>query len=267
MSKDNQLIQKSGVVENQELTDEELEKINKFTLKDLTKEDIYTFKLRICDNEIDRDFEAFPLSTLEKLKELFIGKTIIKDHSSRADNQVARIYDTELITESGKTKTKEPYTSLVAHCYMVKTKSNEDLITEIAAGIKKEVSVGCAIGEVVCSICGTDNRKRYCEHWNGHEYDGKMCYFELKNPTDAYEVSFVAIPAQPKAGTTKNYILDNENINQVVTEESDIKEKAKSNNAETEKNNLDKQDLISLRMKMIKSFIFTQKNLNEKEGM
>ena len=94
-----------------------------------------------------------------------------------------------------------------------------------------------------------------------------MCYFELKNPTDAYEVSFVAIPAQPKAGTTKNYILDNENINQVVTEESDIKEKAKSNNAEIEKNNLDKQDLISLRMKMIKSFIFTQKNLNEKEGM
>lgn len=91
MDKNKQLIQKSGAVESQELTDEELEKINKFALKTLSKEDIYTFKLRICDNEIDRDFEVFPLSTLEKLKELFIGKTIIKDHSSRADNQVARI--------------------------------------------------------------------------------------------------------------------------------------------------------------------------------
>lgn len=267
MDKNKQLIQKSGVVENQELTDEELEKINKFTLKDLTKEDIYTFKLRICDNEIDRDFEVFPLSTLEKLKDLFIGKTIIKDHSSRADNQVARIYDTELITENGRTKTAEPYTSLVAYCYMVKTKSNEDLITEIAAGIKKEVSVGCAIGEVVCSICGTDNRKRWCEHWNGKEYDGKMCYFELNNPLDAYEVSFVAVPAQPKAGTTKNYGPEKEENNLVEPENNDIIENTESNHDEIKKYDLNKQDLISLRMKTIKSFIFTQKRLDKKEGM
>lgn len=252
MQSNNRLIQKSGAVESQELTEEELSKINKFTLKTLTKDDVYTFKLRICDNEIDRDFEVFPLSTLEKLKELFIGKTIIKDHSSSADNQVARIYDTELVTGPGRTKTSEPYTSLIAHCYMVKTKSNEDLITEISAGIKKEVSVGCAISEVVCSICGTDNRKKYCEHWNGHEYDSKMCYFELKSPTDAYEVSFVAIPAQPKAGTTKNYALNkNEIINE--TSKSDIE---KITEEETKK----EQDLISLRIKNIKSFIFANKN-------
>ncbi len=269
MDKNKQLIQKSGAVESQELTDEELEKINKFALKTLSKEDIYTFKLRICDNEIDRDFEVFPLSTLEKLKELFIGKTIIKDHSSRADNQVARIYDTELITESGRTKTAEPYTSLVAHCYMVKTKSNEDLITEIDAGIKKEVSVGCAIGEVICSICGTDNRKRWCEHWNGKEYDGNMCYFELKSPIDAYEVSFVAVPAQPKAGTTKNYGPDQEEqeAEEVATENNDNQEDADHKQDETKTNNFNEQDLISLKMKTIKSFIFAQKNLDKKEGM
>ncbi len=269
MDKNKQLIQKSGAVESQELTDEELEKINKFTLKNLTKEDIYTFKLRICDNEIDRDFEVFPLSTLEKLKDLFIGKTIIKDHSSRADNQVARIYDTELVTESGRTKTAEPYTSLVAHCYMVKTKSNEDLITEIDAGIKKEVSVGCAIGEVVCSICGTDNRKRWCEHWNGKEYDGNMCYFELKNPIDAYEVSFVAVPAQPKAGTTKNYGPEKEEHDDeiVAPENNDNNDSTESNQDETKNNNFNEQDLISLKMKTIKSFIFAQKNLDKKEGM
>lgn len=269
MNEDKNLIQKSGAVESQELTDKELEKINKFTLKNLTKEDIYTFKLRICDNEIDRDFEVFPLSTLEKLKDLFIGKTIIKDHSSRADNQVARIYDTELITESGRTKTAEPYTSLVAHCYMVKTKSNEDLITEIDAGIKKEVSVGCAIGEVICSICGTDNRKRWCEHCHGHEYDGKTCHFELKSPIDAYEVSFVAVPAQPKAGTTKNY--GSEKVEQVdedvVTENNDNNDGTKNKNDETKNNNFNEQDLISLKMKTIKSFIFAQKNLDKKEGM
>lgn len=264
MEMNKQLIQKSGAVESQELTDEELAKINKFSLKDLSKEDVYTFKLRVCDNEIDRDYEVFPLSTLEKLKDLFIGKTIIKDHSSRADNQVARIYDTELVTESGRTKTAEPYTSLIAHCYMVKTESNKDLITEIDAGIKKEVSVGCAIGEVVCSICGTDNRKRWCEHWNGQEYERKTCYFELKSPIDAYEVSFVAVPAQPKAGTTKNYGPKEEKD---ATVEVENVETDKNNDVTEEKNILNEEDLISLKMKSIKSFIFAKKNINKKEGM
>lgn len=264
MEVNKQLIQKSGAVESQELTDEELAKINKFSLKDLSKEDVYTFKLRVCDNEIDRDYEVFPLSTLEKLKDLFIGKTIIKDHSSRADNQVARIYDTELVTESGRTKTAEPYTSLIAHCYMVKTESNKDLITEIDAGIKKEVSVGCAIGEVVCSICGTDNRKRWCKHWNGQEYEGKTCYFELKSPIDAYEVSFVAVPAQPKAGTTKNYGPKEEKD---ATVEVKNVETDKNNDVTEEKNILNEEDLISLKMKSIKSFIFAKKNINKKEGM
>ena len=152
---------------------------------------------------------------------------------------------------------------------MVKTKSNEDLITEIDAGIKKEVSVGCAIGEVVCSICGTDNRKRWCEHWNGKEYDGNMCYFELKSPIDAYEVSFVAVPAQPKAGTTKNYGPDQEKQGneEVTTENNDIQEDTENKQDETKTNNFNEQDLISLKMKTIKSFIFAQKNLDKKEGM
>ncbi|MEI3507853.1 MAG: hypothetical protein V8R01_01770 [Bacilli bacterium] len=264
MSRNKQLIQKSGTVENQELTDEELEKINKFALKSLSKEDIYTFKLRICDNEIDRDFEVFPLETLETLKDLFIGKTIIKDHASKADNQVARIYDTELVTESGRTKLAEPYTSLIAHCYMVKTESNRDLITEIEAGIKKEVSVGCAISEVICSICGVDNRKCWCEHWHGQEYDGEICYFKLQNPIDAYEVSFVAVPAQPKAGTTKNYGPKAKKGNSNIV---DSKTTRTNENTQEKNNNLNEEDLISLKMKTIKSFIFAQKNLDKKEGM
>ena len=48
-------------------------------------------------------------------------------------------------------------------------------------------------------------RKTLCEHWNGRIYDGQTCYFKLLNPKDAYEVSFVAVPAQPNAGVTKEY--------------------------------------------------------------
>jgi len=36
-------------------------------------------------------------------------------------------------------------------------------------------------------------------------YDGTSCIVSLSNATDAYEVSFVAVPAQPGAGVTKTY--------------------------------------------------------------
>ena len=58
---------------------------------------------------------------------------------------------------------------------------------------------------MTCSICEADNTKTYCEHRAGEEYDGKTCYKALDDPKDAYEISFVAVPAQPEAGVTKDY--------------------------------------------------------------
>ena len=51
----------------------------------------------------------------------------------------------------------------------------------------------------MCSICGQSG----CGHQRGRRYDGKLCYFTLQAPTDAYEWSFVAVPAQRKAGIIK----------------------------------------------------------------
>lgn len=237
------LIIKGAKVGKLAVTDAEISLINKYAIEDLTAEQVFTFKIAICDNEIDRDFEVFPLTSLNKMAKLFVGKTIMKDHKGQTDNQVARIYATEVVAGNETAKSGENYSQLVAHCYMVKTDSNKDLITEIQAGIKKEVSVGCAIKKAVCSICGINNREGYCKHFNGREYDGKQCYFKLENPTDAYEVSFVAIPAQPKAGVTKSYNGEDS------TEPSQTDEHS----------NKEAEDLIDTELGMIKSFIFTQK--------
>lgn len=201
---DNKII-KSARVTSQETSAEEMALINKHSIKELTADDVFTFKVAMCDNEIDRDFEVFPVASLKGLAELFAGKTVISDHRWSAANQVARIYSTEIEPGSGASKTGEAYSQLVAHCYMVRTETNKDLITEIESGIKKEVSVGCAIESAICSICGADNRKTWCDHWWGKEYDGKLCHFSLEKPTDAYELSFVAVPAQPRAGVKKAY--------------------------------------------------------------
>ena len=203
------VIQKAASLGSQEITEAELKAINKHTLEPLKAEEVFTFKAILCDNEIDRDFERFSLKALQDLQKLFLGKTVIKDHTWAADNQVARIYATELVETPKTTKAGETYTQLVAHCYMVRTESNADLIAEIKAGIKKEGSIGCSASSCICSICGTDNAKTYCRHWPGKSYEKEggpqVCTFTLAGARDAYEFSLVAVPAQKAAGVSKSY--------------------------------------------------------------
>ena len=203
------MIQKAASLAAQEITEEELKAINKHTLEPLKADEVFTFKAVLCDNELDRTHEKFTLKALQDFQKLFVGKTVIKDHYRSADNQVARIYATELMQGSKTTKSGELYTQLVAHCYMVKTASNADLITEIKAGIKKEGSVGCSVLHAYCSICGTDNAKAYCRHYAGRSYDkeggAQVCTFTLDGGRDAYEFSLVAVPAQKAAGVSKSY--------------------------------------------------------------
>lgn len=171
---------------------------------------MFTFRAVLCDNETDRQYEQFSMAALGRLKELFLGKTVIKDHARSTDNQVARIYQTELVEHpERKAASGETYTQLTAHCYMVKTAGNADLIREIQGGIKREGSVGCSIGKAVCSICGSDNMQSYCRHFPGRSYSKQkvetMCTFTLEDPKDAYEFSLVAVPAQVAAGPCKSY--------------------------------------------------------------
>ena len=198
------LICKSADISADEVTDAELAKINKFTLEPVTADQVFTFKAVLCDNSVDRTYERFSEASLKSMEKLYVGKTVIKDHRHEADNQIARIYDTEIV--KGDTMPDgEQYTQLVAHCYMIKTAGNANMIAEIKGGIRKEGSISCAVEKCICSVCGSDNRKAYCAHYNGRKYDGKLCYFTLDGVRDVYEFSLVAVPAQRAAGITKSY--------------------------------------------------------------
>ncbi len=182
-------------------TPEALEAIHAFAKGTLTAEEVYTFSILLCDNEVDRDFERFPVETLQELQGLFVGKTGIFDHDWRSGNQKARIYRTELVREQGRHNSLgEPYTYLKGEAYMLRTAGNAELIAEIEGGIRRETSVGCAVKRRVCSICGQEMDAPGCAHEPGAHYDGRLCYAELLEASDAYEWSFVAVPAQPQAG-------------------------------------------------------------------
>ena len=85
----------------------DMAEINRFAKRTLTADEVYTFAVRLCDNEVDRDGERFPRATLEELKRLFAGKSGIFDHEWSAKGQAARIYRTEIVEEEGVSATGE----------------------------------------------------------------------------------------------------------------------------------------------------------------
>lgn len=180
---------------------EDMEAINMYTRRAYGPEEVYMFSLVLCDNEIDRDFERFSVESLERLRELFLGKTCIFDHERKSANQTARIYHTELEQAKGEiTQAGEELVRLTARAYLPRTQGNKETIELIESGILKEVSVSCSVRRGVCGICG----KESCEHKKGGTYGGRLAHTVLTEPTDAYECSFVAVPAQRGAGVVKS---------------------------------------------------------------
>lgn len=185
---------------------EMLEKLNKFTRRELTEDEVYIFDVILCDNEIDRDGERFSMNALKALEKLFVGKTGIFDHDPKSGGQTARIFAAELMTDTSKTTAAgEPYTCLKGSAYMVRTEENAGLIREIDGGIKKEVSISCSAKSRKCSVCGAELNRKSCPHTKGKSYGNKIAHAVLDDITDAYEWSFVAVPAQVNAGVTKKY--------------------------------------------------------------
>ena len=77
--------------ENAAVTAQDLELIGALARKPLGAQEVYTFSVRLCDNEIDRDFERFSRQTLEQLAPMFVGKSGIFDHQWSARGQAAHL--------------------------------------------------------------------------------------------------------------------------------------------------------------------------------
>lgn len=171
----------------------ELDKINKYCdYPVINPEELFAFSFKLCDNEIDDDNEYFSVAALHELVRLFRGKK-----GFVADGIFARIYDTELVNGKSYQYTKNdiPYKWIRAKAYMVC--SNEKVIKEIKAGIRKEISISCSTFDKRCSICG--NKVGSCPHKKGSIYkNGGRCYVSIESVTDAYEWAFTEPPSLSK---------------------------------------------------------------------
>ena len=217
------IINKNYSAENQVgmPSDEDMLLINNYSLKELTKDEIFCFTVTLYDNDIDRDFERFNEDSLKSLEALFVGKTGILNHSMKSEDQSCRTYKTQLMVDkTRKTTDGLDYMYLKAWCYTIRSEKNESLIKDIESGIKKEVSISCASGSRICSVCG----ESHCNHIAGRKYNGEYCHKTLTDITDAYEWSFVAVPAQRLAGVTKSFNKEKsmENILKSIKEENSL---------------------------------------------
>lgn len=186
---------KASEISSGSVSAEELELINRQTLKPLTADEVYVFRVNACNDQPDRDDERFPVESLQKMAELFVGKPVLFDHAWSAKMQTARIFDGCVKQQSDGSN------ALQLSCYMIRNERTADVIASIDGGILREVSVGLRVKTVKCNICGQN--ARVCEHIRGHMYDNVKCIYELCDPEDGFELSFVAVPAQPDAGVTK----------------------------------------------------------------
>lgn len=152
-----------------------MEKINLYTRRAYKPEEVYTFSVVLCDNEVDRDGECFTKETLEELAKLFVGKTGILDHEPTSKNQTARVFDAAVKEIPGKvTSLNEPYAQLTARAYVPRNDGTKAFIESIESGIRKEVSVGCAV-KSACAPCAA--RKAVCTCRGKRTTASAVCVF------------------------------------------------------------------------------------------
>ena len=190
--------EKAALVEKQTAGEADLSAINRHTLRELTAEEVFVFRLAACDNQIDRDTERFSDSALEQMAGLYPGKPVLLDHNWSAKDQCGRVYAAHVEADPVRAGVKR----LILNCFIPRLNTTKAQIESIETGLKRECSVGVAVDRAVCSICGNEYYEN-CLHLRGQEYEGKTCHVVLDSIADAYEVSMVAVPAQREAGVVK----------------------------------------------------------------
>ena len=143
--------------------------------EDITPNDLFVYPVRLCDNCKDRDGERFSDTALYSIATLAVGVVGIKNHDWSSENAHSRIYKADVEEVEG-------IKYVIGYAYTLVTNSTTEFINNIKSGLLAEVSIGFSA-------------KNYSE------LDGIRV---IEDVDDVFEWSFVAVPAQPKAGVVKN---------------------------------------------------------------
>ena len=128
--------------------------------------------------------------------------------------------------------------------------------------------------------------KTYCPHWPGREYtketgETDTCLMTIDGAKEAYELSLVAVPAQPRAGTVKHYgpkppedpedkTVENDDLNAEFAEngrKTGLNSEKETVETDQDPETENKDSEINLRVKALESFYFVEINeISETKG-
>lgn len=171
--------------------------VNKFTLEDLKKEEVFIGKLLLAHNAIDRDGERFSERMLENFATTIPGKSFIDAHRHGPpgfalffDAKVISMSKDEAYEKTGEDLKLPPTINevkfLKVYYYMLNNDANKDMVDNILAGIRRHVSIGF----------GAEERSPV------KDSQENVLYYEYRGKGEALEGSFVWLGAQPGATTT-----------------------------------------------------------------
>lgn len=127
-------------------------------------------------------------------------RPLIMHHKEQDGVTIGRIKQCTYV-ESCK-RTKGP--GLVFTCNV----GNKDGIEGIKNGTLVTTSIGVMVRDLRCSICGKNLAEEgECEHVKGQKYDGKLCYWIIKD-MEPKELSYVIVPSDKYAHNIKIYKPD-----------------------------------------------------------
>ena len=127
-------------------------------------------------------------------------RPLIMHHKEQDGVTIGRIKKCTYV-ESCK-KTKGP--GLVFTCNI----GNKEGIVGVKNGYLVTTSIGVMIRDLRCSICGKNLAEEgECEHVKGQKYDGKLCYWIIKD-MEPKELSYVIVPSDKYAHNIKIYKPD-----------------------------------------------------------
>ena len=151
-------------------------------------ENLYSFKICLADTKVDSDYERFTISALDKMADLYRGRTGFMEVQGKSYKP--RI--SQAWIDLDYRNDYEPKLYAIACCII----NSDDVKTvDEYLDTHKEISISCSVLSRRCSICGVDKAKKSCKHCKGKNYqDGfitKTCVIELSDITDVYEWAFV----------------------------------------------------------------------------
>lgn len=176
-----------------------MEQINYFALERLTPDEVYVRRMRLANDQVDRDYERFSREVLEQFAQTLVGKSVLVGHNySMAP--IGRFFDARVVGE-GVEGEANGASYLEAQFYAVATPQNEHDRRQIDGGVYSYVSIGFDAERLECDLCGKESRT--CGHVLGRDYDGQIATATWRGTGEAYEGSIVYLGAQHGAQMVK----------------------------------------------------------------